>query len=217
MTQKQRRTQAERSAQTREKILKATIDILVEQGMPRLTTALVDQRAGISSGARVHHFPSKIDLVVAATEQAYASAAEIGRKRALSARSAANPLREYAADCLSVYFEWPFIAALEVVVSARTDVALMDRLKPVLDGFHRAMKTTWTESLVAAGYPQDIAEEELSLTLNLIRGMAINKIWQHDAATYIAAIDKWCEERLGLFRLLDSSRAAETISRVQPQ
>ncbi len=100
-----------------------------------------------------------------------------------TARSSANPLREYASDCASVYFEWPFVAALEVVVTARTDDELMARLAPVLDDFHREMKTTWTRSLVEAGYDAAVADEELTLTLNLIRGMAVNRIWQRDDAT----------------------------------
>ncbi|KTQ96986.1 hypothetical protein NS226_05555 [Aureimonas ureilytica] len=199
-TGKKRRTQAERSAETREKILQATIDILFERGHARLTTALVDERAGVSSGARVHHFPSKIDLVVAATEQTYARAKDIGRQRAETARSSANPLREYASDCASVYFDWPFVAALEVVVTARTDDELMARLAPVLDDFHREMKTTWTRSLVEAGYDAAVADAELTLTLNLIRGMAVNRIWQRNDATYIAILDRWCVERAGHIR-----------------
>lgn len=194
-TERIRRTQAERSAETREKLLRATIELLCEQGIAQLTTALVDERAGVSSGARVHHFPSKIDLVVAATAQTYQEAEVLGRKRAISARTAANPLREYAADCMSVYFDWPFIAALEVVVTARTDAALMARLCPVLDRFHRSMRTTWIETLVAAGYHPDVAAEELALTLNVIRGMAVNRIWQHDDAAYRALLERWCADR----------------------
>lgn len=196
-TERPRRTQAERRAETREKLLRATIELLCEQGFAKLTTAMVDERAGVSSGARVHHFPTKVDLVVAATALTYQEAEVLGHSRAISAQNAANPLREYALDCMSVYFDWPFVAALEVVVNARTDSALMDRLHPVLDRFHVTMRTTWIDTLVAAGYEADIAREELALTLNLIRGMAVNKIWQHDDAAYLDLLERWCAERAG--------------------
>ncbi|MBG0511647.1 TetR/AcrR family transcriptional regulator [Agrobacterium leguminum] len=193
--QKKRRTQAERSAETKEKILQATIDLLFEQGNARLTTALVDERAGVSSGARVHHYPAKIDLVVAATGHTYELAAQLGRQRALSARNSPEPLREYVKDCLSIYFDWPFIAALEVVITARTDEVLMERLRPVLENFHGAMKATWIETFVATGYTPSEAEEELALTLNLIRGMAVNKIWKSGDAAYAPLLDAWCADR----------------------
>lgn len=204
-TVKKRRTQAERSAETREKILQATIDLLFEQGNARLTTAGVDERAGVSSGARVHHFRSKIDLVVEATKYTYERAAELGRQRAEKARSSPNPLREYAQDCLSVYFDWPFIAALEVVVTARTDEDLRLRLHPVLENFHNTMRTTWIGSLVAAGYDPAVAEEDLALTLNLIRGMAVNTMWQRDNDRHIALLDAWCAERAGRIHLRRSA------------
>ncbi|WP_091917152.1 TetR/AcrR family transcriptional regulator [Mesorhizobium sp. YR577] len=195
MQKKTRRTQAERSASTREKILQATIDLLVELGNARLTTALVDERAGVSSGARAHHFRSKADLVVAATSHTYERAGELGRQRALSARTSLEPLREFTKDCLSIYFDWPFIAALEVVMTARSDEALMTRLRPVLEQFHSGMKATWLEALVAAGYETEQAEEDLALTLNLIRGMAVNKMWKNDESTYTALLDTWCAGR----------------------
>lgn len=193
--QKKRRTQAERSAETKEKILQATVDLLFEQGNARLTTALVDERAGVSSGARVHHYPAKIDLVVAATRHTYELAAQLGRQRALSARNSPEPLREYVKDCLSIYFDWPFIAALEVVITARTDADLMERLRPVLEHFHDTMRTTWIETFVATGYSPSEAEEELALTLNLIRGMAVNRLWKSGSAAYDALLDAWCTDR----------------------
>jgi AcrR family transcriptional regulator len=195
------RTQAQRSAETREKILEATIAVLFEQGNARLTTALVDERAGVSSGARVHHYRSKTDLLVEATRHTYDLAAELGRKRAAEARRSANPLKEYVKDCLSVYFDWPFITALEVVITARTDEALMQRLQPVLDRFHHTMRTTWVEALVEAGYDRAMANEDLAMTLNLVRGMAVNRIWHPHDAELRALLDKWCDERVARAKL----------------
>ena len=54
-----RRTQEERSAATRAKLLDATIDCLIELGYAGTTTTLIAERAGVSRGAQLHHFPSK--------------------------------------------------------------------------------------------------------------------------------------------------------------
>jgi hypothetical protein len=120
-------------------------------------------------------------------------AAVLGRQRAEAAAQAREPLREFIADLRTIYFDWPFLAATEVLVTARTAPELMASLKPVLERFHAGMKAVWLEAFVAAGYEPGRAETLLALTLNLIRGMAINRIWQHDQASYERLIEDWCQ------------------------
>ena len=63
-----RRTQAERSAAMRTRLLDATVECLVTYGYAGTTTQRVAELAGVTRGAQVHHFRSKEDLVVAAIE-----------------------------------------------------------------------------------------------------------------------------------------------------
>src|SRR5690242_5936361 len=65
---KTRRTQEQRRAETRAKLLDAAIESLLEVGYAATTTRAVAQRAGVSSGAQTHHFPRRVDLVAAAVE-----------------------------------------------------------------------------------------------------------------------------------------------------
>jgi len=187
-----RRSQETRSRTTRDRLLQATIDVLMECGYARLTTAQVDAKAGVSSGARVHHYPTKTDLVIAATRMAYQRATELGQMRAQAARKAAEPIRHFIEDCRSIYFDWPFLSAVEVVVAARTDAELMAKIEPVLEDFHSTMRTTWIDAFVDAGYQRDAAETVLRMTLNMIRGMALNKIWENDVNEYEQLIETWC-------------------------
>ena len=52
----------------RARLLEATVDCLVERGFAGTSTTLVSERAGVSRGAQLHHFPTKNTLVVAAVE-----------------------------------------------------------------------------------------------------------------------------------------------------
>ena len=52
----------------RQRLLDATVECLVEHGWSGTSTTLVSQRAGVSRGAQLHHFPTKADLVLAAVE-----------------------------------------------------------------------------------------------------------------------------------------------------
>src|SRR5438270_12370952 len=66
-----RRTQAERRAETRGRLLDATLECLADLGYGATTTTEVVRRAGLSRGAQVHHFPTKAELVVAAGEHPF--------------------------------------------------------------------------------------------------------------------------------------------------
>ena len=60
--------QQDRSRATQRRLLDATVDCLVEVGWAGTTTTLVAERAGVSRGAQLHHYPTKAALVVAAVE-----------------------------------------------------------------------------------------------------------------------------------------------------
>jgi AcrR family transcriptional regulator len=61
---KVRRTQAERTATMRSRIIQAAISSLSEIGYSATSTNIVAKRAGVSRGAMTHHFASKIDLMI---------------------------------------------------------------------------------------------------------------------------------------------------------
>src|SRR5437899_1441717 len=66
-----RRTQEERSALMRERLLDATVACLHDLGYARTTTAEIARRAEVSRGAQLHHFPTKALLVTTALEHLF--------------------------------------------------------------------------------------------------------------------------------------------------
>ena len=58
-----RQTKAEQRDATRARILDAAVSCLVELGYARTTTLVVQERAGVSRGALLHHFPTRADLL----------------------------------------------------------------------------------------------------------------------------------------------------------
>nr|MDT0663657.1 helix-turn-helix domain-containing protein [Micromonospora sp. DSM 115978] len=67
--QTQPRTQAERSAQARRRLVDAAIRLLAEHGYTGTTLTEIGRVAGVSRGLVTHHFGSKDACVVAAIEQ----------------------------------------------------------------------------------------------------------------------------------------------------
>lgn len=66
-----RRTQAERTAQTKTRLIDATIDCLIENGYPGTTTVAVCQRAGVSHGSLLYHYGTRERLLGAALDEIY--------------------------------------------------------------------------------------------------------------------------------------------------
>ena len=64
-----RRTQEERSAATREKVIQATIDCIVEEGLHNTTAARITARSGITWGAIAHQFGDKDSVLFAVVER----------------------------------------------------------------------------------------------------------------------------------------------------
>ncbi len=186
-----RRSQSDRTREARDRLLTAAIEVLMEKGYAGLTTKEVATRSGLSNGALMHHFNSKAELVVAATAAVYEVAIERGQRVAKSSKAVKDPVAGFITDSLSVYFDWPFVAALEVIIVARTDVELMEQILPVMQHYRETTNEVWLQVFRAAGFSAKQANTILNLTLNLVRGMAINRLWRHDDSYYRQLLKDW--------------------------
>jgi AcrR family transcriptional regulator len=71
-----RRSHAERTAQTRARILAAVVESIAEVGFPRTTAAEITRRAGVTWGAVQHHFGDKDGILLAVLEDSFGRFAE---------------------------------------------------------------------------------------------------------------------------------------------
>jgi len=186
-----RRTQESRSKAAREKLLNATLELLRERGYNGLTTKEVAARAGFSNGALMHHYSTKADLVIAAGAFIYDQHIANGRKMAMSAAAKADPLKAFIHDCVDVYLGPAFIPTTEMMIAARTDPLMNAPFHVFMQRYRKTMNEIWLDAFVRAGYSQQEASFLIMSTLNLVRGMAINSIWQRDVSYYKAFLREW--------------------------
>jgi len=71
MEPRTRRSHAERTAETRAKILEAVVESIAELGLARTTAAEITARAGVTWGAVQHHFGDKDGILVAVVERSF--------------------------------------------------------------------------------------------------------------------------------------------------
>jgi len=186
-----RRSQQDRNRGARQRLLAAAIDVLMQRGYNGLTIKEVAKTAGMSNGALMHHYATKEELVIAATTVIYDQCILHGQRIAKTAGAVNNPLEGFIEDSISVYFNWPYAAALEVIMVARTDEALMQRIIPVMQHYRETTNALWLDVFRKAGYPEQTAQTILNLTLNIVRGMGINRTWKRDDARYDVLLQEW--------------------------
>lgn len=178
----QPRKQQERSARTKRALVQATIDLMVERGYSQLTVTEIAKRAGVSSGARVHHFSTKNDLVLAALKHSYQESIVKGRKSVHRLSQAKNPIRALFANLMDLYFDPFFLSSLELVLSTRMEPVLSKQLRQVIGAYHETIRDVWVEALIQNRYARQDASAIYAMVLDTVRGMAMTSSWNPDTA-----------------------------------
>ena len=199
VTSATRTPQADRTRAMRQRLLEATVEVLVERGFSGTSTTLVSERAGVSRGAQLHHFPTKNDLVVAAVEHlTERRGAELAETLATVPRGTGRT--KAVVRLLGDHFTSPvFAAALELWVAARTDATLLAAVAPLEQRVGREAHRLTVEALgVDEGRPGD--RELVQATLDLVRGLGLAATITDDTRRRHRILDQWAatlDARLG--------------------
>jgi AcrR family transcriptional regulator len=183
--------QEERTRAMRARLMEATVDLLVERGFAGTSTTLVSDRAGVSRGAQLHHFPTKNDLVVAAV--GHVTAVRVTELAAAAERGLPQGDRRTRAvlEVLADHFTSPvFTAALELWVAARTDEALRAAVVPLEQKVGRQTHRM-TAELLGADESRPGVRELVQATLDLVRGLGLADTITDDAGRRKRILDQW--------------------------
>ena len=176
-----RRTNAERSATTRTKLIEAAIETLYRSGYSATTTIEVAKRARVSRGAMLHQFPARVDLLLAVAQHIIDANARYRREQ-LGAESGLK--RFYAAADINwaVHSQPSAIALLEILMATRSD-------KDLRKGFENFRKV-WIEARGNAATRMaadlgvgNVDEIETLITLHQasMRGLAIELMFVRES------------------------------------
>ncbi|MFD1697364.1 TetR/AcrR family transcriptional regulator [Roseibium aestuarii] len=185
-----RRTQAERSQETREKVCEATLQALLEVGYEQISTTLIARRARVSRGALTHQFPTRNDMLVAAFEKLIGEWRD-GYPFGLDPAKDQLSVDELI-DALwtNIFSDGRYIAAMELMLAARQDNELGHVLRDILVTWIRK-RDRITVQLVG-GNPDDAeADLKVQLHLSVLRGIAMHQSFDADPKTASQLIDLW--------------------------
>lgn len=169
--------QAQKSKNTRDKILGAAISLIKEGGYAAASASRIAERAGITWGAAQHHFGSKEDIL--------AEVMAISHERFIASVSAPH-LREGTladrvdafVDCMWEHYQDDvYLAGLEILLASRE---MVDRRMATFDENAREHIKTLHEIFHDSDLTDEQLQEALIFVHCMLTGLTIEKVLERE-------------------------------------
>lgn len=186
-----KRTQAQRTEETTTALFEATMELMLSDGLSRMTTQAIAKRAGVSRGALTHHFQSREELVAEAIHHHLTA---LNTKLLAFAKTMQQNETEVGAiaDFLwKMMSDGVFYVTLEYLPEVRHNEALKARLVPVTKEFHDGLEAIWSHVATKTSCEPKQASIILNMTMCLFRGMIAQTILRDDPAYYREMLTQW--------------------------
>lgn len=178
---RQRRPQAERTADTRTKLIEAAIVCLHRMGYSATTVSTVADEAGMSRGAMTHQFPAKTDLMLAVVQRVFEQDTEF-YAHTVAIMDPALFLVELPEMMWRVISRPAGIAVIEIMMASRSEPELGQRLRDLQNDIDERSHRWSAERIRAAGItPHPDAGAIHELFVAAVRGLAIEATFMNNA------------------------------------
>jgi AcrR family transcriptional regulator len=181
-----RRSQAERRADSRARLVEAAVTCLNAVGYAETSLRTIAEQAGLSLGAIHNQFPTKVDLMLAVVSDVSAGAGEpLSSDACLKVHRALEPLSSITPDQFVSLWDalWmmhtrpPAMAKLEIMMAAHSDPVLAAQLKPILSSVSQARRDYFWAMAKKLGV-SDRSDIDLltDFGLTTMRGLAVEQL-----------------------------------------
>jgi AcrR family transcriptional regulator len=188
---KVRRTQTERSDETRRRVLDAAIEVLKQRGYAGFRIAEVANVAGVSRGAQSHHFPAKDALLLEALDHIYSRAKERALDRIDRLRAGSNIVGSIIEDSASLFLNDDFFMTIDVVLGAGKTSDVGSKAALIARNYRLPVEQAWREALVAEGYTAEAADDLVWITNSIVRGLAVRTLWENNPKQFAHVLELW--------------------------
>ncbi|WP_194828204.1 TetR/AcrR family transcriptional regulator [Nocardia sp. XZ_19_231] len=186
-----RRTQAERRASTRARILACTAECLLERGYAATTVSAVQERAGLARGTVQHHFPTRAELLIAATTEVVDIRLEKFRREAELLPPGRDRLQSVVDLAWRDLNSPAFFIALDLWVAARTDTELRDQLVTEERRVFTEMRRLYLQVLGEPYTSDPRAEVLVEFTIDMLTGLSMTAMLTGTLGEREAVLRRW--------------------------
>jgi AcrR family transcriptional regulator len=172
-----RRSQAERTASTSARLISAAIASLHENGYSATSTSYVAKMAGVSRGAMLHHFTTKVALMAAVVRATYQSDIDAYSHVINDIKSGKDALNTLIDTAWARFCSPGGIAQTELWLAVRSDPELAAAILPVREEIDANSVEVLSLVLKQYGFDTQVSIEGLLCYLiSTLRGLSIQKI-----------------------------------------
>lgn len=176
--QHQTKWQSQKSALTRDRIVIATLECIVEHGYENTTMAKIAQIAKVSQGSMQYHFPAKLDAIKAAVNYLHAKRLTDHQRDLEFVPRGVDPM----AHAIDVYWrhlkEGHFVAYQDLVIAARTHPELAAVLKPAYQRFVKTWRRDALNAVPEWNGQRDRFELICDIGQSVMEGLAFGRLNQ---------------------------------------
>lgn len=179
-----RRSQAERTASMRTRLIDAAVDCLNRLGYSATTLSTIAEAAGVSRGGMLHQFPSKVDLMLAVV--AYASGADERSHQPPALNDDDDKLAYFMSlteTTWTVLIQEPAMAKLEILMASRSDKVLAAKLPDMFNSIEQNRRQRMWELAQGIGIEdREAVDAMVGLHIAAMRGLAMELLVTGDRA-----------------------------------
>ena len=190
----------------RKKLLDATIESLAEIGYFQTSTVVVTERAGVSRGAMLHHFPSKAELMMAASEHIVELRRDLHAARLGKLKTEREKFL-HLIDVLWEAFQTPSgIARVEIMLGARSDPEIGPRFRELNDKLEeRHKERVWQLTRMLGIKDKKKVRAFVQLYAAALRGLAVDSLSPGSRTDIKGAVALLKEFQLAMLESLTAS------------
>lgn len=199
---KVRRTQAERTTDTKKALIEATIQVIHRLGYGGATTALIAEEAGVSRGAILHHFGTRAVLMSEVIRDVFAK--ELQEYERLDAEAhLGHSVSDWPSMLWNVFSQPSGLAVLEILQAARSDPELSERVTSTQQAVEELAQSSMNSSFGAPVNQHFL--DEMRLIVWAIRGLSIAQILVKDPEEIVRSVNLFSQilkaaDEAGLFQ-----------------
>ena len=194
-----RGSHADRTAAMRKRLIEAAIDCLGKLGYGATTLQVVTDVAGVSRGAVLHHFPTKVDLMIAVAEFAAGKQNRLVRRLLANTKPGMDRFLAITMATWEAMIQPPAIALHEIMMGSRSDKELGLRFPAVIEELERYQREGVWEQAQSVGITDKASIEAMTHLHNAaMRGLSMTLMFSGDRKKAEAAMKLLRRYKIGL-------------------
>lgn len=179
--QRTRRTQASRSTETRQRVMDTAVALISERSFQAATVFEIAKRAGVTTGAVQHHFPSKADLILSLIDHLGTLPIESGGIWPATTMPLAERAHAFVQALWQRSYEpTRFLVAWSVYFGCSGEPAVLQHVGQRRDAMTARLHARFGETFPEAGDGEG-RETLVDTLLSCLRGLGVGRTFGADA------------------------------------